>query len=86
MHFSTTTGCLPCGMPNPLRATPRIKGLDDDNDDEKSWENIIAMWSAPTLAIWLGIVHYLDKGVSGLLVVATIQQPKKSGTTSPKEK
>jgi len=44
------------------------------------------MWSTPTLVIWLGIVHYLNKGVSGLLVMAIIQQPKKSGTTSPKEK
>jgi hypothetical protein len=44
------------------------------------------MWSTPTPVIWLGIVHCLDKGVSGILVEATIQQPKKFGTTSPKEK
>jgi len=43
------------------------------------------MWSAPTLVIWLGIVHYSDKGVRGLLVVATIQQPKKSGTTTQRK-
>jgi hypothetical protein len=46
--------------------------LDDDSDDDETPGSIVAMWSGPAPVIRPGIVHRLDKGTSGLLVVAKV--------------
>ncbi|CAM6035617.1 unnamed protein product [Sphagnum compactum] len=66
-----------CGLPAMRYARAALQDplheseeLDDDSDDDETPGSIVAMWLGPAPVIRPGIVHRLDKGTSGLLVVA----------------
>jgi 23S rRNA pseudouridine1911/1915/1917 synthase len=68
-----------CGLPAMRYARAALQDpphkseeLDDDSDDDETPGSIVAMWSGPAPVIRPGIVHRLDKGTSGLLVVAKV--------------
>lgn len=46
--------------------------VDDEEIDEEASGGVLTTWSGPAPVIRPGIVHRLDKGTSGLLVVAKV--------------
>lgn len=59
----------------PRKALATSSGDTDDSDeeiDEEAPGAVLTTWSGPAPVIRPGIVHRLDKGTSGLLVVAKV--------------